>query len=475
MSKIINTIAATPFLATGLLAVVAWSTGCGEDDKDSQSVSTDSGAPDTATDSDTAVAPKWEIEMVQDMAAGIQTRLVLGPSDQLGLAWFANDYFEDGICDEVAVNPPVRLRQTFYYGSKANAASPWMVEEVDSPVVIFTPTGLGLDFSPQGMPSIAYTGGDPEGQFCGGNDAVLATRSASGWQFETASTESGDSQTGISGSDEGMVVGFWPALKYSASGDPAIVHKDVHFGALQSIDERRADAEFAWRRGGGWIHEAIDANEGAGDYNTLVFDGDTPIAIYSIPVEKQQNSRKGVWAARRADDGSWEERVQLHEGAIFQEIAAGINPVTHEMVVAFYSPEDKGIRVRRLSDLTNFADAVSWTSEIATKALYDEGRYVSLAFTPKGNEVLAYHRCKLNSSTSDSCDQNDEAAMLSIRTNGVWMPEVIASAAQGSCGEYTNIAIDSTGVAHVVYRCTESDGENYYFRLFVASKEIEAQ
>ena len=450
--------------------------GCGDGEEETESVPTDSGI-DTGTDTDTAETPEWETEMVQDVAAGIQTRMVAGPGDLLGLTWFANDSYEDGICDEVPVNPPTRLRQTFFYAEKSGAGAPWAVEEVDSPVIAFEPTGLSLAFSPEGVPAIAFAGGDPEDQYwCGGNNAVLATRSGGMWQFETASTMSGDSATGIVGSDEGGVVGLWPALAYSASGDPAIVHKDVHFGTLQSDDERRADAEFAWRQGGGWINEAIDANEGAGNYNALVFDDDTPIAFYSIPIEQQQNTRRGVWAARRADDGSWDERIQLHEGAIFQEIAAGINPVTGELVVAFYSAADKAVRVRRLADLNDFANSLSWRSEIVSDARFDEGRYVSLAFTPQGKEVLAYHRCKLNTSTSDSCDQNDEAALLAIRNAaGVWQRETIASSNLGSCGEYTNVAVDSTGVAHVVYRCTVTDSDEFYFRLFVASKEIEAQ
>ncbi|MBN2718852.1 MAG: hypothetical protein JXX14_23605 [Deltaproteobacteria bacterium] len=474
MTRMIHTVFPVPLCVVTLgLCMIA--VACGEANEDGQPVSTDSFVADTGTETDSAAAPEWEIELVSDMAAGIQTRLVAGPDDMLGLTWFANDAFDDGLCDEIAVNPPTRLRQRFYYGVKSGSASPWTVEEVDSPVITLLPTGLSLAYSPDGLPTIAYTGGVPEGQFCGGNDAVLATRTATGWQFETAASESGDSQTGIVGSDEGMVVGLWPALAYSASGEPAVVHKDAHFGALQSIDLRKADAEFAWRRGGGWIYEAIDANEGAGEPNALVFDGDTPIAVYGIPVETQQDSRKGVWAARRADDGTWEEKIQLHEGAISTDIAAGINPVTGELVVAFYSASDKAVRVRRLSDLSNFTNSLSWTSEIVTRALYDEGDYLSLAFTPQGKEVLAYHRCRLNSSTSDSCDQNDEAALLAIRTDGVWRDEVITASAKGSCGEYTSVAVDSRGVAHVVYRCTENDGDQYYFRLFVASKEIEAQ
>jgi hypothetical protein len=460
-----------------LLMAVAGICGC-KDEGEAGPDKPDTGLG-TPTDSDTgtgAAMPKWSIEMVQDESFGIQARMALGPNDMLGMVWYANSYFQDGTCEELDAGPAALLRQRFYLGTKAKGAVAWTVEEVDDPAIAFEATGLSLAFSPSGDPAIAYTGGEPDSRYwCGGNDAVLATRTQGQWQFDAASTLSGDSQSGLVGSDEGMVVGLWPALAFSASGDPAIVHKDAHFGSQQSIDDRKADAEFAWRRGGSWIHEYIDANEGAGEYNALVFDGDVPIAFYGIPVETQQDSRKGIWAARRAPDGTWDERVQLHRGAFHKEIAAGFNPVTGELVAAFYSATDNGIRVRRLADLDQFADASAWTTEIATSAIYDEGQFVSLAFTPQGKEVLAYHRCRLNTSTSDSCDQNDEAAMLAINENGVWKTEVINEAEYGSCGEYTSVVVDSTGVAHVVYRCTETDGDQFYFRLLVAEKEIEAQ
>jgi len=430
---------------------------------------------ESKTETDTGpVEEGWAIQMVTETAAGIQMDLKTGPDDSLGLAFFANDSFEDGICNEVEVNPPVRLRQTVYYASFDPSGEEWIVEQVDDPVVILEPTGLSLEYDAQGRPAIAYTGGIPEGQYCGGHDAVLAVREQSGWTFETASSQSGDSATGISGSDEGFVVGFWPGLAYNSTGEPAIIHKDVHFGALQSIDFKRADAEFAMRFGGGWSHEAIDPNEGAGSYGTVLFDfEDRPVVFYTIPLEAQVDSRFGVWGARRSDTGDWDEKVHLFEGAVHETISAGFNPVTGELVVAFYSAEDAAVRVKRISDMEGFADSKSWESEIVGDAAYDEGRHVSLDFTPSGREILAYHRCRLYSSSSDGCDQNDEAVILAVEKDGYFEIEKVDEAELGSCGAYTSLAVDSTGKAHVAYRCTVSEGDEFYFRLFVASRNVE--
>ncbi|MBN2529313.1 MAG: hypothetical protein JXR76_23195 [Deltaproteobacteria bacterium] len=456
-----------------LLTAVSMS-ACKDDNGDDISVDTnvDTG---TASDTDTGQSAVWSYMKVQEASAGIQLDLALGPNDLLGLTWYDNAPYTDGTCTEVPIDPPPRLRQSFYYGEKGNGAAAWTVDKVDSPLIKQNTTGLSLAYTSEGNPSIAFTGGVPEDQWCAGNDAVLAIRQGGEWQYETAGAESGDSNSGVIGSDEGMVVGLWPALTYSPSGEPAIVHKDAHFGGLQSIDNNKADAEFAMRRGGAWVHEYIDVNEGAGQPNALVFDGETPIAIYGIPVEATLNSRKGVWAARRAANGTWDEKVQLHEGAIYKEIAAAINPVTGALVVAFYSAKDKAVKVRRLTDMTQFAEPSAWTSEVTGNAEFDEGQYVSLAFTPQGKEVLAYHRCKKNSSTAASCDVNDEAAILAVRTDTTWKREVIAQSNLGSCGEYTSAVVDSTGTVHVAYRCTENDGGESFFKLFVASKEIEAQ
>ncbi|MDJ0764041.1 MAG: hypothetical protein QNJ97_13750 [Myxococcota bacterium] len=427
---------------------------------------------DTSSETDTEQhQAQWTIEQIEDASVGLQARVATSSSGTVAVAYFAHEAYVDGICEEVENAPPERLRYELRYAARLGPNN-WATERVDAPVFPFNPKRLDLAFNAQHYPIISYTGGDPQDQYCGGNDAVLAIFNGQSWDRETASAESGDSNTGLPESDSGFVVGISPALAIDANGQLAVLHRDAHFGALQHDDKYRADAEFAWRVGGSWIHEAVDPGEGAGFHNELVFDTQgRPIALYAITVDAQGVNRHGVWAARRESDGTW-HRTRIHSGAIFQEISAGINPLTQQLTVAFYSAKDYAVRVRTLIDENRFVDADAWLDEIVGKSQYDEGQYVSLAFTPAGNPALAYHRCKRYDPDNEACDQNDEALIFALKQGGSWQYEVVREADVGSCGEYASLDIDASGTAYIAFNCTVELESGFAFRPFMASKPL---
>ncbi len=123
------------------------------------------------TDTDT-VPDEWTIEQVEDLSVGLQARMAVGPQDELAIAYWANESYEDGLCDEVPVDPPVRLRQELRFAQKTSSSQAWSTELVIAPVVAFGPTGLSLAYDPDGRPAVAFTGGDPQDKLCGSNAAV---------------------------------------------------------------------------------------------------------------------------------------------------------------------------------------------------------------------------------------------------------------------------------------------------------------
>jgi len=456
------------FRIISYLLIVLIVGACSESDGDSQK---DAGGPDDVDNGkDAGSAPvSWKVEMVEDSDVGLQASLATGPDGMPAVAYFASESFSDGVCEEVEVNPPARTRQLLRFAVKTGSG--WDVETVEEPVVVVGPTGVDLAFDTDGNPALAFTGGEPEMQFCGANDAVFGVRENGQWSFDTASSMSGDSATGDEASDAGFIVGLWPALAFDPDGNPAVVHKDMHFG-MQHDDKYRADAEFAWRSGSAWTNEAVDYGEAAGDHSDLVFDSDgRPVASYAITVEAQGESRHGVWASRREETGEW-IRVKLHRGAIHQETSVAVNPVTGAVSVAFYSASDMAVRIRTLSDPEKFEQADAWSDEVVGDSRYDEGRHVSLAFTPSGESALAYHRCRLITSSSSGCDQNDEAAIFALKKAGAWQRETIRKASRGSCGEYTSLAFSTDGTAYVAYRCTVETDEGFEFRLYVADRKV---
>jgi len=448
-----------------LLAVPAFMAGCPSgDDDDATPADDDTGDDDTGDDD-------WEVEQVLDADVGIQSRLVVSSSGDVWVGTWGNSPYEDGICDEIEVDPPPRMRQDLMLYERPVAGGTWVEDQIDAPVIAFSPQGFDLQEDPQGRPAAAYNGGEPQMQFCGSTDAYMATCEGGASTTETAGAESGDSNTGLPASDAGFVVGAWPALAFDGDGNPALTYKDTHFGTMQHDDQYRADLEYAFG-GGGWTHEAPDPGEGAGDYGSLQFDQQgRAVAFYAISIDAQGESRHGVWAARREKDGEW-TRVKLHVGAIYQEVVSAVHPSTGDLVAAWYSAQEKAVRVRTLSDPEQFADAGAWTDELVVSNQYDEGRYVSLAFTPANGLVLAYHRCKLLSDTGGGCNPNDEAVILAQDMGTHWQMEVVHEADVGSCGEYVSLDIAPDGTAFVAFRCTILEDDVYKFRLFVASKDI---
>ena len=263
--------------------------------------------------------------------------------------------------------------------------------------------------------------------------------------------------------------GLWPGLAHDANGEPGVIYRDAHYGTLQHDDLYRADLEYAIRSGGSWTQEAIDIGEGAGDYGELVFDGEgRAVAVYAITIIAQEDDRHGVWAARREHDGTW-DKVMLHLGSIDENVAAGVDPTTGEIVVAYYSKADLAAKVHRLVDPDAFTESASWTQQTVGDAQYDEGRYVALDFAPDGRVALAYHRCKLITAGDGGCDFNDEAVIFALETDtGDFRTHVVHEAGRGTCGQYTSLGIDSAGTAWIGFRCTD-DSDGFAQRPVVAS------
>ena len=438
---------------------------------------TDVEKPDNTDDTSTPTV-KWTVETIEEANAGAHASMAIRDNGDIGVAYFSVAPYEDGICDEIdAEAPPKRVRFDMRYASKSSGGT-WETETVDSPIYpdLEGPAGLSFAFNTNGEPSIAYNGGDVDGRYdyCGASNAVLITKSGGTWTPETASAESNDSTTDLEASQAGFGVGWWPALAYDAAGDPAIIHRDVHFVYLQSDDKRRADAEFAWRQGGSWLHEAVDPGEGAGTANAIIFDTEgRPIVFYAIPIESNIVSRHGVWAARRNSDGTW-DKIQLHSGATGYRISAAMDPVHGEPVAAFYSGPDYGIKIRRLVGGEDFTNMDLWTSEIVRDARYDEGQYVSLAFSQEGDMALAYFRCRLYDGTNDACNPNDEAVVFAVNQRGSWKREVVRSGDGMECGMYPTLAISADDTANIAFQCVENSFGEFNFQLLFASKKIGA-
>ena len=413
----------------------------------------------------TARETGWSFATLDDADGGLQLQLVAGEASAWA-AWFATAPTSDGICDEIEVAPPPRERFALR-AARVTIAGVEPALDVAAPVAAVQPAGLDLAIDESGRPALAFTGGEPEGQYCGAHDAVLASFDGEGWVSQTAAVDSGDAASGEPASDAGFVVGHWPAVAFDPQGEPAVLYRDVHFGSLQRDDQFRADAELAWKTGGTWQREIVDLGDGGGAHGRLAFDPEgRPVAAYVIPVEKAK-SRLGVWVAR-LDGGVW-EHVRLHDGDVPDQIGLVVDE--GGITVAFTDTRVRSARLRQLSAGADLSDPGAWSDERVGRGPYDEGRHVSVAIDPDGAPVLAYHVCKRLTDTQTSCNLGDEALVVAAREGDGWSYEVVRSAAGGSCGRYTSLAFDRTGRAWLGFRCSVEVADGFAFRPQIAWRD----
>jgi hypothetical protein len=339
------------------------------------------------------------------------------------------------------------------------SGSGWNVELVEPLLILGNPPGLDFKVSPSGTPTIVAMTGDPVVQikYCGSNDVGVYTRTSPGnWSVETAVANSGEAATGLPASDYGYVVGHWPTLAYDQSGNPAIAYRDVHAGAMQGDDDRKADLELAWETGG-WSHIAVDPGHGAGQYSKMLFDADgEPVIVYANNIEETTDNPQGVWVTRSADAGTTWEKVRFFLGASIDGPDAVVSPDDGTLYVVYYDSHVGVPKLLTLTDDTQFTSLDGgWTSETFGSPSYDEGYNPSIAVGPQGQVAVAYYRCGLASGGLGNCDGTEDALVFAWQEGGSWESEIIdpGSTDLGTCGTYPSLAFDGDGHAVVAYQC----------------------
>lgn len=418
-------------------------------------------------------APTW-VRVTVDEDAGLFPAID-ARGERIGVAYWSARGREDGPCEAVGEPFPTRVVWSIRYAERG--ADGWVAETAHEPLLLGAPVGLDFAFAPDGTPTIAATVGPPlvERRYCGANDGGLITRGAGGWAVETVVSGSAEAASGEAASDFGDVVGYWPALAFDADGAPAMAWQDVHGGSLQGDDLTRADAEFAWRRDGGWAHAPVDVGRGAGAHNALVFDaGGRPVLLYQNPVVDLEDGRFGVWAARSADGGATWATVRLAETGTSDRLSLAVAPPgapdAGALYAAWYDAAAYGPVVARLAPDAAFEDAGAWQRSRPGDPRFDEGRQPSLRFGPDGGLAVAWYRCARVAAAGD-CDPEDDAVVFAALDGGDWRAEVVDAGDAGLCGMQPALAFDADGRPVVAYRCSRSAADGFVFRLDIATRE----
>ena len=453
-----------------ILCVVVFLGACSE--TGTSSTPADMGArPAPAADMGTPPMPRteWTTGVVETGGTGKQPSLAVSPSGSVSVAYFQTAGNVEEPCTEIGegVDAVDKVRWTIRYAELVGLT--WNASTLHEPLLLGEPVGLSHKYAPDGVPHLATMTGEPIEmlKYCGANDVGLLTPGADGWDLETVVAESNEAMTGMPGSDFGSIVGYWPGLAFDADGNPAIAYRDVHAGAIQGDDLTRADMEFAWKKGGGWQNFAVDAGEGAGDYNRVVFDADNnPVILYQNPVEQTNSDRLGLWVTRSTDGGDTWDRFRLYEGKTSEQPSILLHPVTGDLHVAFFDPDTGKVVIATLAS-GSALDA--WTLQRLGDNRYIEGEHPSLAVDANGYLTVVWYRCG-RADRSSTCDPQYDAVVFAWFVDDEWLIEIIDDGEEGLCGRYPGIVFNGENRAIVVYQCAKRSGDEFSFELRFARR-----
>ncbi len=434
----------------------AFAAACGPGESNNGATNNGTTDPNNGVVMNNGVTPTWSSEVVASGNVGLHTRYVHAGGVH-ALAYFATSGRSDGLCEVATDNKPERIVWPLHYAQKTGGA--WATEVVSELLHVGQPVGLDL-IHDGSSPMLAAMTGEPLLEmvpfYCGVNDVGLWTRSAPGtWSSESVVASSGEAATGDAASDFGEVVGYWPGLARSSSGELAIAYKDVHAGSIQSDDMRRADLELALGQPGSWQNIAVDFGNGGGDYNRVAFDSQGRIYIaYYRATENRQGAGLGVWLTRSSDGGSTWESVQLFGEGTSEGPSLAFAPDGSPMVL-FYNSARGFPQLAELKDDAQFASlANGWEVSDVGDSAWDEGYRGTIAQSPNGTLGVAYYRCNKASGTFGDCNPGDDGLVFAYRDRGVWYHEVVDPGPDnGLCGQYPTLQFDAAGIAHVAYQC----------------------
>ena len=443
---------------TGLLA-------CGGDGNGS-GTGMDMSAPRPGEDG--GAGDLYAIEQVNEANAGEQLAMSLGPSGQPAVAYYDSLGEVTGTCGE---GDDVRF--TLHVAERQGRS--WVEEDVAEVLSLVLPRGLDLGLV-DGELAVAGISGElfvnAMNTYCSAHDVALYTPDgAGGWELDTLVEDSGEAPFDGPGANEGFVVGLFPAMATNGSRT-FIAYRDIHFGGIQSDDERRADLEAVFL-GEGAV--AVDGGRGAGRFMDAAFDADgRPLVAYVNDFDFDPASgipSRGTHVAREAGDGSW-ETVLLGEDETTPpgpSLWVGDDGVVR---VAWQDPDRGQVRLATLTDPERFDELAGWSFERVGAPGLQDGE-APAGVTAGGVTAIAYRRC--GDAGTDTCRAADDALVVAWRPTGggpdEWSFDVVDEGTNiGPCGLQPSVAIDDFDTLWVGYVCKVDVGGTSEDRVFVAER-----
>lgn len=271
--------------------------------------------------------------------------------------------------------------------------------------------GVGLAVDGGGAPLVAWMGGTPGEEFCGGSDLLVATRGGDAWTVATVQATSAVPGAVCAAMQDvcntGDVTGMWPSLGVDAAGAPIVAFRDVHFGYTKE-DYDSSDLEVARREAGGWRVWTVDDSAGAGRASAIAAEpasGRTYVAY--------TNPKDALLRLATFDGDAW-TRETVATGAVAAGPPAIVVVDGAPAIVAHDGDEGTLVWFER--------DGDAWRR----RTLDDDGvtgLEPSAAVCEDGVVQVAYRRCgRLG---TDACQAAHDALKVATRRSGGWSLETV--------------------------------------------------
>ena len=286
----------------------------------------------------------------------------------------------------------------------AHAAAEWVLAPVGSSGFAQGHNATSVAVDGQGQSRIAYYEGV-------GRDLVYAEKTAGGWVLTTVDT-TGDT-------------GRWASLEIDSQGNPHI----AYYYFLDPNDAPICDLKYAWRSGGTWTIQTVEATNNIGEYCSLELDSQ------NNPHISYYDNTNGNLRYARKSGGTWTPESVEATGNVGLYSALALDAANNPRI-AYQdfgtAGADGHLRYASKSGST-------WTLETPSGATFVNALFISLDLDSQGRPHIAYY------------DQNNQRTRYATKPTTTWSHGIAQAVGAELHGSFCSIEIGEGDVPHLGY------------------------
>ena len=315
--------------------------------------------------------------------------------------------------------------------------------------------GVSVAYQTNGSPAVAYLGGPPDftAAFWYQNDAAVSYYTGGRWVEQVAATDSAPPVSGSAPSDNGDVVGFYPALIFEGN-NAVLAYRDGHFGSSAGTgDWNAADLEMAIGGPTAWTPVALleagnskgAGRGGYGAHSRIIYGAKTLSSGLRGAAVVSDRAASGpdtfgadIEFSEQQSDGTWKSCGALQPltgpdtPSILGANGATIVPNTQAGPSIDYRDNfGYGVAVTNRSVNGAFFTACAANSDCNQPGNWDTldpvfergsgGWYAAVAISPDGDPSVAYYVCsKQPNRNENNCTPDHYLAVANRGLSQVW-------------------------------------------------------